>query len=134
MVTALTSLINTLCQPSILFFISCGALYFVLFPGRHWFAKKSTIVLLEVALAIFLGLSMLHPTFRATVMKPDNVPIVIMLFLILFFTWLAIHKAVINDNLLAAGKEVETRAEAKQVVFTWPDLVFSEFICTIVVW
>jgi hypothetical protein len=59
---------------------------------------------------------------------------VMMLFLMLYFLWLAIHMAVKNDNLIAAGKDVESKAEAKQLVFTWPDLVFSEFICTILVW
>ncbi len=134
MLTALTSTINALCQPSILFTLSSLAFFFVLFPGRQWFAKTSTIIGLELSLAVFMGLSVLHPTFRATVMKADNAPIVMMLFLMLYFLWLAIHKAVENDNRLAAGKEVESRAEAKQLVFTWPDLIFSEFICTILVW
>ncbi len=134
MVNAITSVINYLCEPAILFTLSCLALFYVLFPGRKWFAKTSTIIALEAGLFIFLILSMLHPTFRATVMKPDNAPIVMMLFLMLYFFWLAIHLAVKNDNLTAAGQEVDTKAEAKQLVFTWPDLVFSEFICTILVW
>jgi hypothetical protein len=41
---------------------------------------------------------------------------------------------VTNDQLIAEGKPVENKQESKELVFTWPDLVFSEFICTIAVW
>ena len=131
---AITSAINFLCQPSILFTISCVLFYLVLFKWREGFAKKSTLIILQTGLLLFIALSMFHPTFRDIVTKPDNVPIVGMLFLLLFFTWLGIHKMVVNDRLIAEGKEVENKKEAKETVFTWPDLVFSEFICTIVVW
>ena len=36
---------------------------------------------------LFLALSILDPNFRPIVTKPDNVPIVGMLFLVPFFTW-----------------------------------------------
>ncbi|MCB0418214.1 MAG: hypothetical protein KDD39_11215 [Bdellovibrionales bacterium] len=130
----ITGTINYLCQPAILFTVSCLAFFGILFYARDWFGKKSTIIFLEVGLLIFIAISMAHPTFRDVVAKPDNIPIVAMLFLLLFFTWLSIHKAVINDKLIDAGQDVENKKEAKELVYTWPDLVFSEFICTIGVW
>ena len=85
-------------------------------------------------MAVFIVVSCLNPTFRDVVTKPDNIPIVGMLFLVVFFTWLAVHKMVINDRLIDEGKDVENKKEAKELVFTWPDLVFSEFICSIICW
>lgn len=133
-VSAITGVINYLCRPAILFTLSCGLFYAVLFVWREKFAKKSSIWAMEIGLFLFIAISMLHPTFRDVVTKPDNIPIVAMLFLIVFFMWLFIHKAVINDRLIAEGKDVENKKEAKELVYTWPDLVFSEFICTIAVW
>jgi len=129
-----TGAINTLCRPAILFTISCGVFYGVFFRWREIVAKKKTIIAVELGLLLFIALSMFHPTFRDIVTKPDNVPIVGMLFLIAYFMWLGINKMVTNDNLIAQGKDVENKAESKQICYTWPDLVFSEFICTIVVW
>ncbi len=130
----ITDTINTLCRPAILFSISCIAFYMVLFKWRERFAEKSTLIIAELGMFAFMAVSMLNPTFRDVVTKPDNIPIVGMLFLVLYFVWLYIHKAVTNDRLIAAGKDVENKAEAKELTYTWPDLVFSEFICTIVVW
>ncbi len=131
---AVTGFINSVCQPSILFTAACFLFYFVLYRWRENFAKKSTMLTIELSMAGFMLVSMFHPTFRDVVTKPDNVPIVGMLFLLVFFTWLAVSKMVINDNLIAEGKDVETKKESKETVYTWPDLIFSEFICTIVVW
>src|SRR5437763_16414 len=130
----ITGTINFLRRPAILFTISVAGFFLVLFKLREIFAKKETIIALELGLAGFIGVSMLHPTFRDVVTKRDNIPIVGMLFLLAFFIWLSINKMVTNDNLIDAGKEVENKQEAKELTYTWPDLVFSEFICTIVLW
>ena len=37
--------------------------------------------------------------------KPDNIPIVGMLILVLFFTWLGLRQALKNDKLADEGKE-----------------------------
>jgi hypothetical protein len=131
---AITGTINFLCQPSILFTLSTALFFLILFKWRAWFAKTSTIIFIEIGMAVFVILSMFNATFRDVVTKPDNVPIVGMMFVLAYFCWLWMNKAVKNDNLIAHGKDVENKKEAKEIVFTWPDLVFSEFICTIVVW
>src|SRR5262249_6364647 len=53
--------------------------------------------LLNLSLLV-MGLSMTDPNFAAIVTKPDNVPIVGLVFLLGFFTWLATYKAVENDE------------------------------------
>ncbi len=41
--------------------------------------------------------------FRDIVTKPDNVPIVGLIVLVGFFTWLGLRRAVINDARMAQG-------------------------------
>ncbi len=45
--------------------------------------------------------------FLEIVTKPDNIPIVAMLILIIFFTWLGMRQAFKNDKLIDDGKEDE---------------------------
>ena len=45
--------------------------------------------------------------FLEIVTKPDNIPIVGMLILVIFFTWLGLREAFRNDNLIEEGKEDE---------------------------
>ncbi len=43
--------------------------------------------------------------------KPDNIPIVGMLLLIFFFTWLGLKQGFKNDKLIEEGKEDEIPKE-----------------------
>jgi hypothetical protein len=43
--------------------------------------------------------------FLALVTKPDNIPIVAMLILVIFFTWLGLREAFKHDKLIEEGKE-----------------------------
>jgi hypothetical protein len=45
--------------------------------------------------------------FLEIVTKPDNIPIVAMLILVIFFTWLGLREALKNDKLIEEGKEDE---------------------------
>jgi len=45
--------------------------------------------------------------FLEIVTKPDNIPIVAMLILVIFFTWLGLREAFKNDKLIEEGKEDE---------------------------
>jgi len=65
--------------------------------------------------------------------KPDNIPIPLMLGTVAFFTWLSLRKAAINDERLEKGLAPVEKDEAGQKVYTWPDLVYSEFICLLLV-
>ncbi len=46
--------------------------------------------------------------------KPDNVPIVGMLLLILFFTWMAFREGRKNDELIEEGREDEVLKEMQE--------------------
>jgi hypothetical protein len=45
--------------------------------------------------------------FMEIVTKPDNIPIVGMLILVLFFTWVGLRQAMKNDKLMDEGREDE---------------------------
>ncbi len=121
--------INYLAQPAIYFIGSTVLFFAALYSRRVWTAKWGIGIL--SAMALFLGLSMFDPNFRSIVMKPDNVPIVGMIFLIGFFFWLAMKQAYENDERIAAGKDVMERSDARANV--WPDLVYVELICLVLV-
>jgi hypothetical protein len=65
--------------------------------------------------------------------KPDNIPIPLMLATVAFFTWLALRRAAINDERAEKGLPPAEAEEAGKKVYTWPDLVYSEFICLLLV-
>ncbi len=45
--------------------------------------------------------------FLEILTKPDNIPIVGMLLLVLFFTWIGLRQAFRNDKLIEEGKKDE---------------------------
>lgn len=110
---------------SILLFIAVVLLRKVLVkPTVGWIMLNASL--------LFLALSMTDYDFRQIVGKPDNVPIVGMLFLVGYFTWLYFQRAVENDRRIAAG-EPKLEDEQSEQVLVWPDLVYTEMICMIVV-
>src|SRR5262245_25793555 len=70
---------------------------------RNWLVRPTIGWLILNFALLFLGLSMTDYDFRQIVGKPDNVPIVGMLFLVGYFTWLYFQKAVENDRRIAGG-------------------------------
>lgn len=79
----------------------------------------------------FSGLAMTNENFKNIITKPDNVPIVMLIFSVGFCTWLALRKAVINDERIARGEPpLEKIAEEK--VLVWPDLVYTELIAMVI--
>jgi hypothetical protein len=77
-----------------------------------------------------MGASMADPDFASIVTKPDNVPIVGLVFLLGFFTWLATAKAVENDDRWKQGLPPKEKEDSEKVL-VWPDLVYTELICMV---
>ncbi len=101
----------------------------------HWRPLWTTRggIVLFAALAGGIGLSYLDPNFAAVATLPDNVPIVGMIFLVGFFFWYAMHQAYENDRRVAAGIPTIEGQDSAQKVFSWPDLVYVELICLVIV-
>ena len=75
----------------------------VLYFCRRFFVKPAVAWAIWNLMWLFLGLSMTDSDFYEIVAKPDNVPIVMLVFLLAFFTWLGTYRAVQNDDRLAKG-------------------------------
>ena len=129
MVDALKDLVNYLSDPKWSFTLTTVAFVAALYWRKLW-TKVGGLSLL-VGVTIYLAVSMLDPNFRLVVAKPDNVPIVMMIYFVGFFLWLSMYKAYKNDDLMAGGEPTFEKTEAEDKIFTWPDLVFSELICMV---
>lgn len=77
------------------------------------------------------GWSMTDPNFQSIITKPDNVPIVMLIFSVGYFTWLAFRKSVINDERLLKGEPPMEKLEDDKVL-VWPDLVYTELIAMVI--
>lgn len=111
------------------------ASFLLLLLGIHWRAPWTTrggLVLLAAG-AGAIGLSYLDPNFNLVATKPDNVSIVAMIFLVGFFFWFAMHQAYANDGRIAVGEGPIEARDSQQKVFSWPDLVYVELICLVIV-
>jgi len=125
------ALVNKLSGP-VLYTLGTTALFTILFVFRTFFVKPMVAwTILNVAL-LLMGLSMADENFASIVMKPDNVPIVGLVFLLAFFTWLATSKAVANDERIAQGLPPLEKLDDEKVL-VWPDLVYTELICMVAV-
>src|SRR5688572_24959246 len=120
--------VNFLTNPPI--FITLAAVLLLYTIGRPAFWRPRLALALGVVGAIFLGLSMLDPDFLLIVKKPDNIPIVAMLFLVGFFMWLSLHQAHENDARIAKGEPPNEASNGEaEKTWVWPDLVYTEMLC-----
>ncbi len=102
----------------------------ILFFGRKFFVKPAVAWTIWNLMLLFLGMSMPDQDFYAIVAKPDNVPIVMLVFLLAYFTWLATYRAVQNDERRLKGLP-SLEKENDEKILVWPDLVYTELICMI---
>ena len=98
---------------------------------REFWVKPTVVWILLNVLLIFIGLSMTDWDFRQIVGKPDNVPIVAMLFIVGFLTWIYFRRAVDNDRRIEEGRPLFEQDEDNEMVLVWPDLVYTELICMV---
>src|SRR6266852_1523351 len=125
----LKGIANVVADPRIFFILAVAALFLVL-----W--KREAIVSSTVgygtlgALGALFAVGTFDPNFRLIVTKPDNVPIVGLIFLLVFFIWYSIREAVLNDRRIDAGQGPIEKEESDRV-WVWPDLVYTELISLI---
>ena len=128
---AIRGLVNNLSGP-VLYTLGTTGILVVLYVFRKFFVQPMVAwTVLNVSL-LLLGLSMADENFAAIVMKPDNVPIVGLVYLLAFFTWVATKQAVVNDERIKQGLPVMEKVNDEKVL-VWPDLVYTELICMIAV-
>jgi hypothetical protein len=126
---SLRDAINAATGP-VVYSVGTTALLVLAFLARRFLVQPMVAWgLLNLSL-ILMGLSMVDPNFAAIVTKPDNVPIVGLVFLLGFFTWLATAQAVKNDDRLKEGLPPLEKLDNEKVL-VWPDLVYTELICMV---
>jgi uncharacterized membrane protein len=82
-------------------------------------------------LAIFTA-SCFEENFRKNISRPDNIPIVMLLFSVFFFLWLSLRRAAINDERAEKGEPPLEARHKRETVLVWPDLVMIELIVIVV--
>lgn len=129
--TGARTLVNTLSGP-VLYSVGIVALFTVLFIFRKFFVRPLVAWSIFNGALLLMGLSMADENFARIVMKPDNVPIVGLVFMLAFFTWVATKQAVVNDERIARGEPPMEKLDDEKVL-VWPDLVYTELICMVAV-
>ncbi len=127
--SVLKGLINAVADPRLFFLLAVAALVVMVWK-REWVASNTVGYALLGGLAVFFIFGTFDFNFRQIVTKPDNVPIVGLIFLLGFFVWYSIREGVLNDRRIAAGHGPIEKAESDRV-WVWPDLVYTELISLI---
>ncbi len=127
MIDSLKTFINAISSP-VTIFTGAAALFalFVAFP-RQATSPKVALPLLALGLGFF-GIGLTDEHFRSIVSMPDNVPIVGLLFIFIFFTWYSMRKAVLNDMRIEKGEPPLEKTESEEKVLVFPYLIFIEFV------
>ena len=145
MIELLKDAVNWLSAPPRFFTITLAAFFVLLFPGElgpAWLRRLTRPIasiyrpkvggIAFAVLGLLFLFSCFDPNFSLIVLKPDNVPIAGMIFLVAFFVWFALKEGRRNDALRQAAQPiVEKRESGDGKVMVWPDLVYTEFLCMI---
>lgn len=111
-------------------FTAFGILFiWSLFQRKIWTKQGNMIAMLVIT--IVLGLALLDKNFYTTLMKPDNAPIFLMIYIFGFCLWLAMTQAHNNDRRAEQKLPPEEKETSDQKTWVWPDLVYIEFLCMI---
>ncbi len=112
----------------------------LLFPPTDWFDKvsrklgfhkiwtKSGMIAGLSLLTIFMIMGYTDPNFSKILLKPDNFPIVLMMYSMFFYIWWGMSQAYENDVRLEEGKKPNEYHDPDDKVLVWPDLVYIELI------
>ena len=125
------AIFNALADPRLFFLLAVGALAVMLWKREKVRVERRRLRRARAARRCSSSSASFDPNFRLIVTKPDNVPIVGLIFLLVFFTWFSMREAVLNDQRIAAGHGPIEKAESDRV-WVWPDLVYTELISLIV--
>src|SRR5438445_3641584 len=129
-VGTLKDVVNALTDPRV--FIPVVAFLFMLALRTRSLWRTGPALIAGLVAVAFVGVSMLDPNFGLIVKKPDNVPIVAMLFLVGFFLWLSMSQAYTNDDRITAGQPPREASDGEaEKTWVWPDLVYTELLAMV---
>jgi hypothetical protein len=128
--TGITEGVDWLMGPVIYTTLSVVGFALVLIFRRFFVQPQVAWAILNLSL-LFGGWAMTDPNFRSIVAKEDNVPISMLIYSVAFFTWLALYRAVQNDERIKRGEPVLEKVDDEKVL-VWPDLVYTELIAMVI--
>jgi hypothetical protein len=128
-VGAVKGFFNALADPRLFFILALVSLVVMVWK-REQVASNRVGYGMLAGLAIFFVFGAFDANFRLIMTKPVNVPIIGLIFLLIFLTWFSMREAVLNDRRIAAGEGPIEKAESDRV-WVWPDLVYTELISLI---
>tara|TARA_Y100000748_G_C15450654_1_gene470835 strand:- start:208 stop:1326 length:1119 start_codon:yes stop_codon:yes gene_type:complete len=142
MIDQIKDIIDYLSAPTISFTL-LTVLFPLLFPPTDWFDKVNRklriyklwtntggfFILVLTTAFFYLGFN--DKNFSVILLKPDNFPIILMIYTMFFFTWYAMKKSYINDERLDRGEKPVEYHDPEDKVLVWPDLVYIELIALI---
>jgi hypothetical protein len=113
-------------------YVSLSVVSFVLLLVFRRFFVQPQVAWAMLNLSLLAGgWAMTDPNFRSIVAKEDNVPITMLIYSVAFFTWVAMYRAVQNDDRIDRGEPVLEKLDDEKVL-VWPDLVYTELIAMII--
>jgi hypothetical protein len=122
---------NALARPEI--FIGLATAVFALYIVKLRFMMRPAVALaVALATVAFFVIGAQNHDFATILKKGDNMPIVIMIFSIMGCLYVALRQATVNDMRMERGEPPREALESNRKVLVWPDLVFSEFIVTVI--
>src|SRR5437773_2505985 len=93
----------------ILYFVGSVVGFAALIYWRRTLTHPTVAIAVMNVMLLISGWAMTNPDFRSIITKEDNVPIVMLIVTVGFFTWLGLRRAVLNDTLTEAAKPVMAR-------------------------
>ena len=137
------ALVNLISDPRISFSVLLVVFFFII-PPTAWFEKWNKRLkidriwtplgglILHAIMIAALVVASGDPNFRLIITKPDNVPIIILIFGTSFFLWLSMRQARDNDIRLAQGQPPGEYCEpGRREVMVWPDVLYLELIAMV---
>ena len=103
----------------------------ILFVFRRFFVNPVVAWTLLNAVLFLMGLSITNQDFAEIVTKPDNVPIVGLVYLLGFFTWLATSLKRLKTTIELPQGLPPKEKDDNEKILVWPDLVYTELICMV---
>ena len=122
--------VDWLMEPTRYFTLTVVAAFVVL-KYRKYTTKISVIVTTFVVGTAFFVFAWSDPNFNRIITKPDNVPIIILLATVVYFSWLSLRRGYLNDERMKQGLPPMEGDGGNKKVHTWPDLVYVELICIV---
>ncbi|MEZ4272369.1 MAG: hypothetical protein R3C68_13380 [Myxococcota bacterium] len=127
LVDGLRAAINFVCEPKLYITLMAAWCTISVFKPEWWVSPRRFALIFGGFILLYC-FSITDHNFQLIAFKGDNVPIIFMLFLLVFFTWLAFYRGHQNDLRWAAGKKLIEEEDGEVKVLVWPHLLYIEFI------